>query len=56
LKPEVCLVVEDAEAGITAALAANMKTLAVGSAATDERADLAAADLSLISVEQMISL
>ena len=56
LKPEVCLVVEDAEAGITAALAANMKTLAVGSAVTDERADLAAADLSLISVEQMINL
>jgi len=56
LKPEDCLVVEDAEAGITAALAADMKTLAVGSAATDKRADLAAADLSLITVEQMISL
>ncbi len=56
LKPEVCLVVEDAEAGITAALAANMKTLAVGSAITDKRADLAAADMSMITVDQMLSL
>ena len=56
LQPEHCLVVEDAEAGITAALSANMKTLAVGSAAADKRADLAAADLSLISVKDMISL
>ncbi len=56
LKPEVCLVVEDAEAGITAALAANMKALAVGSAVTDKRADLAAADLSMITVDQMLSL
>ena len=56
LKPEVCLVVEDAEAGVTAALAGNMKVLAVGSAATDERADLAAADMSMITVDQMINL
>ena len=56
LKPGVCLVVEDAEAGITAAIAANMKTLAVASAATDTRADLAASDLSKISVEQIINL
>ena len=56
LQPEDCLVVEDAEAGITAALAANMKALAVGSAATDKRAHLAAADLSKISVEEMINL
>ena len=56
LKPEVCLVVEDAEAGITAAVVANMKTLAVGSAITDKRADLAAADMSMITVDQMINL
>ncbi|MDR0873770.1 MAG: beta-phosphoglucomutase [Prevotellaceae bacterium] len=56
LKPEDCLVVEDAEAGVTAAKAGGMKALAVGSAATDDRADLAAADLSLINVEQMINL
>jgi len=56
LEPEVCLVVEDAEAGVTAALAGNMKVLAVGSAATDERADLAAADMSMITVDQMINL
>jgi len=56
LQPEHCLVVEDAEAGITAALSANMKTLAVGSAATDKRTDLAADNLSLISVEEMVNL
>ena len=56
LQPEVCLVVEDAEAGITAALAANMKTLAVGSAAKDKRAHLTAGDLSKILVEEMIDL
>jgi len=56
LHPADCLVVEDAEAGITAALAANMKTLAVGSAAKDKRAHLAAIDLSKISVEDIINL
>ncbi len=56
LQPEVCLVVEDAEAGVTAALAGNMKVLAVGSAATDKRANLVAADMSMITVEQMINL
>jgi len=56
LKPADCLVVEDAAAGITAAIAGGMKTLAVGSAATDKRADLTAADLSKITVKQMIEL
>ncbi|MDR2683890.1 MAG: beta-phosphoglucomutase, partial [Prevotellaceae bacterium] len=46
LQPENCLVVEDAEAGITAAKAGRMKALAVGSAAGDKRADLSAKDLS----------
>ena len=40
----------------TKVLAGNMKVLAVGSAATDERADLAAADMSMITVDQMINL
>ncbi len=56
LKPEVCLVVEDAEAGITAALAGNMKVLAVGSAISDKRAHCTASDLSKITVEKMLSL
>jgi beta-phosphoglucomutase len=55
LNPTDCLVVEDAEAGITAAIRANMKTLAVGSAATDPRANLAAEDMSKITVEQIIN-
>jgi beta-phosphoglucomutase len=54
LKPEDSLVVEDAEAGITAAKAGGMKTLAVGSASTDKRADIAASDLSKIFVQQII--
>jgi beta-phosphoglucomutase len=56
LKPENCLVVEDAEAGITAALAGGMKALAVGSATSDKRAHCAASDLSKITVEKMLSL
>ena len=56
LDPKDCLVVEDAEAGISAAKAGGMKALAVGSAITDKRADLAAADLSMVSVQQMINL
>jgi beta-phosphoglucomutase len=56
LQPADCLVVEDAEAGVTAALAGGMKVLAVGSASTDARATLAASDLSKVTVEQMINL
>ena len=55
LKPEECLVVEDAEAGVSAAKAGGMKALAVGSASSDPRADLSASDLSQINVEQIIN-
>ena len=53
LPPADCLVVEDADAGIEAALAGGMKALGVGSAAKNPRATyraetLAAADLSEI--------
>ncbi|TAG10669.1 MAG: beta-phosphoglucomutase [Verrucomicrobia bacterium] len=44
--PEACLVVEDAEAGVSAALAAGMHCLAVGAAHQDERAHFAARDLA----------
>ena len=43
--PEECLVVEDAEAGVSAALAGGMKVLAVGSASGDPRAHFRAAAL-----------
>jgi beta-phosphoglucomutase len=46
LPPEACLVVEDAEAGVTAALAANMPCLAVGAASNDPRATFRAPDLA----------
>lgn len=46
LAPEDCLVVEDAVAGVTAALRAGMAVLAVGSASQDKRATFRALDLS----------
>jgi beta-phosphoglucomutase len=55
-KPEDCLVVEDAEAGISAALAGNMKALAVGSAISDKRAHFAAKDLSVITIDQILNI
>jgi len=54
--PAECLVVEDAVAGVEAALNGRMKVLAVGYAARDERADLRAADLRAVSVEQLLAL
>jgi beta-phosphoglucomutase len=56
LKPGECLVVEDAEAGISAALAGGMKALAVGSAISDKRAHFAAKDLAEITIEQIINI
>ena len=45
LSPENCLVVEDADAGVRAAVAGNMRVLGVGSAATNEQAAFTAANL-----------
>ncbi len=56
MSPEECLVVEDAAAGVEAALNGNMKALGVGSAADDTRAHLQAKDLSEITVDQMLAL
>ncbi|MBN1599633.1 MAG: beta-phosphoglucomutase [Bacteroidales bacterium] len=51
---EECLVVEDAEAGVSAALNARMKVLAVGSASKDKRAHLRAADLTEVTAEELL--
>ena len=53
IPPDSCLVVEDAAAGVEAAIAAGMKCLALG-AAGDSRANLSARDLMYITVEQML--
>lgn len=52
--PENCLVVEDADSGIDAALAANMKALGVGTARLHPGADISAVDLSEINIVEMI--
>jgi beta-phosphoglucomutase len=55
LGPAECLVVEDAEAGVSAAVAAGMRVLAVGSAAGDRRATLCAASLADITLERILA-
>lgn len=46
LDPESCMVVEDADAGVEAALAGNMRVLGVGSASHNPKATFAAQDLA----------
>lgn len=52
--PNECLVVEDAVSGVEAALSARMKVLAVGSAASDERANYRAATLADCDILSML--
>ena len=54
LQPEECLVVEDADAGVDAGMAAGMPVLAVGAATGHNGATLKAADLAVISIEDML--
>jgi beta-phosphoglucomutase len=53
ISPDQCLVVEDADAGVEAAINAGMKCLAVGSAFANPKAHLRANNLNEISVEQL---
>jgi beta-phosphoglucomutase len=53
---ENCLVVEDAEAGVDAGLAAGMKVLAVGSAVSHPGAVLKAASLAQVEPEEMLEI
>ena len=55
LAPQHCLVVEDAAAGVEAAIAAGMRVLAVGFAAADPRATLRASGLSDVTAGQILN-
>jgi beta-phosphoglucomutase len=56
IPPGQCLVVEDADAGVEAAINAGMKCLAVGSACDNPKAHLGANNLNAITVEQLLKL
>ncbi len=55
LAPENCLVVEDADAGVQAALAGGMRVLGVGGASKNPNATFAAADLASADFESILS-
>ena len=54
VQPQACLVVEDADAGVDAGLAAGMPVLAVGSATAHPKATLKAKSLADITVDQIL--
>ncbi len=56
LPPENCLVVEDADAGVQAALAGGMRVLGVGSAAANPNATFTAANLEKANFEMIFNL
>jgi len=56
IPPGQCLVVEDADAGVEAAINAGMKCLAVGSARKNPKAHLGANNLTEITVEQLLQI
>jgi len=55
MEAKECLVVEDADAGVEAALAGNMKVLAVGYASINPKADYKFKDLSLVDINEILS-
>ena len=56
INPKECLVVEDADAGVEAALRGNMKVLAVGYASKNKNATLTMKDLQSFNYEKIKSL
>ncbi|MDQ0972047.1 beta-phosphoglucomutase [Neobacillus niacini] len=52
--PEECAVIEDAQAGIDAAIAAGMKAVGVGTAAFCVKAHLKLKDLSNLNIDQLL--
>jgi beta-phosphoglucomutase len=52
--PEECAVIEDAQAGIDAAIAARMKAVGVGTAASCVHAHLKLKDLSNLNIDQLL--
>jgi len=56
IPPESCIVIEDAVAGVEAALNAGMKVVAVGSAIEDERANYRIVDLAHADADEIINL
>lgn len=54
IEPQHCLVVEDADSGIEAAVNGNMKALGVGAARLHPKASISAADLSQIDLARLI--
>jgi beta-phosphoglucomutase len=54
--PQHCIVFEDAQAGVQAAIAGKMKVVGIGEAANLKGADLVIKDLSEITVEEIVAL
>ena len=54
ISPEACVVVEDSEAGIEAALAGGMKAVGVGYACRCTKAHYVAKDLSCIKIDELL--
>lgn len=54
LQPDNCLVVEDADAGVEAALAGGMRVLGVGGAARNPKATFAAESLSALDITTIL--
>lgn len=55
LRPAVCLVVEDADAGVEAAIAGGMRALGVGSAAENKQAAFQAQNLAQVDWNQILA-